>query len=40
MSIYFSLKLKKIKERAQKISSDLMSRYEAIRKEIEDIFRG
>lgn len=37
--IYLSLKLKKIKSKAKKLSSDLISRYEAIEREIEDIFK-
>ncbi len=40
ISVYSSLKLKKIKSLATKISSDLVSRYEAIEKEIEDILKG
>lgn len=39
ISIYSSLKLKNIKSFAQKISSDLISRYEEIEKEVEDVFR-
>ncbi len=40
ISIYFSLKLKQIKSLAKKASSDLIQRYEAIEKEIENIFKG
>jgi len=39
ISVYSSLKLKKIKSKANKFSSDLTSRYEALEKEIEDIFK-
>lgn len=39
ISIYSSLKLKKVKSLVKKVSSDLMSRYEAIKKEFEDIFK-
>jgi len=39
ISIYLSLKLKKMKSLAKKLSSDLMSRYEAIKKEIEEVFK-
>jgi hypothetical protein len=40
ISIYSSLKLKKIKSLLAKVSSDLVSRYEAIEKEVEDILKG
>jgi len=40
ISIYLSLKLKKFKSAVEKISSNLVSRYEEIRNEIRDIFRG
>ncbi len=39
MSIYWSFKLKKIKTLAGKISTELLSRYQAVQREIEDIFR-
>ncbi len=40
ISIYLSLKIRKIKSLAQKISADLISRYEALKKDFEDIFIG
>ena len=40
ISIYMALKIKNIKSKAKKISSDLISRYEDIEKEIENILRG
>ncbi len=39
MSFYWSLKLKKIKTLAGKISTELLSRYQSVQREIEDIFR-
>ena len=40
ISIYMALKIKNIKSKAKKISSDLISRYEDIEKELENILRG
>lgn len=40
ISIYSSIKLRQLQKLATKISDDFFSRYEALRKELKDIFSG